>query len=80
MNKSLRTSGRASADVRKAVDQKSRVRTGYSRLRVVGSGDAIHRPEAMPRPGRFRAVELGVVPASLSPAVRHDYKEAHKDR
>ena len=45
------------------------VRTGYFRLLVVGSGDAIHRSEVMPRPDRFRAVESGVVPASLSPGI-----------
>src|SRR5215469_13019306 len=29
----------------------------------------IRRPGVMPRPGRFRAVESGVAPASLSPGI-----------
>ena len=44
-------------------------RTGYFKRLVVGSGDAIRRPEVRPRPGQFRAVESGVVPASLSPGI-----------
>ena len=57
------------ADAGKVVYQKSRVRSGYFRLLAVGRGDANHRPEVMPRPGRFSAVESGVVPASLFPGI-----------
>jgi len=42
---------------------------GFFRQPVVGSVDAIHQPRVVPRPGRFRAVESGVVPASLSPGI-----------
>src|SRR5215469_1659457 len=34
---------------------------GFFRQPVVGSVDAIHQPRVVPRPGRFRAVESGVV-------------------